>query len=84
MLTESLIFWKAVSRHSADTFPKLPSWVSDFKAKDKDKTPNRFPNSGGSMWKMLPGRPYLKMASLYVNGCIIDKVIFKVDNQRGH
>ncbi|KAI1371190.1 ankyrin repeat-containing domain protein [Hypoxylon crocopeplum] len=70
--------WNVSHRSSTKTTPNLPSWVADFTRPEDDLYLNPFPNSAPAYRTFIKGRTTTTPISLHIDGCLVDKVAFRV------
>lgn len=70
--------WDLSHRSSAKTQPNLPSWVADFTQQIKDLYYYPFAGKQPKYYKFIDGRPTTTPIILRIDGCLIDKVAFKI------
>jgi hypothetical protein len=70
--------WNQRHRSSAKIIPGLPSWVPDFMTSREDLYFNPFMELMPKYSSFIRGYPTTTSVSLYIDGCILDRVVFKV------
>lgn len=70
--------WNLTRRPNAKSIPGLPSWVADFTQLTEGLRYNPFRDSITNYWDLIHGRPTTTPILLRVDGCLLDKVTFKI------
>lgn len=77
---EGVEMWHLGNRNSTKTVKDLPTWVPDF-VKRWDENP--FANGELDFQHLIKGRPTTTPESLHIDGCLLDKLAFKVTIEEG-
>ncbi|KAI1775313.1 ankyrin repeat-containing domain protein [Hypoxylon cercidicola] len=80
---EGMAVWDLTRRPSAKASPNLPSWAADFTRSIGDLHSSPFKNSVPEYATFVKGRPTTTPAVLRIDGCLVDKVVFKVSVTNG-
>ena len=82
---QSVHIWTQGSRHSTKEIPNLPTWVPNFTKRwgDLEHDQDAFALLTPEFSQLIAGRPTTTPVALHIDGCILDRVAFKVAITKG-